>query len=276
MNEAGAAGYGKAAVVYVSVNDVEKYTTSLDPNEHHTDQNTDIIYVDTKDTVQHGFRANFYMHRGTDKQPYWIWSNRVDIPAYHKIHDFKISNYQYRTSSNLTFIDDRVKQISWKIYYPKEEDLVENDMFEIQRAYMHDFSDAESIGLIQMAYDSLTTDSLTDIQTYTFVDSTEAAWWNPIENNYTIYYRVRRVSSSQWGWIGHDYAINGYSVPDKNYYPMPFSDKYSGGFYTLAEDFEKSRKLDITIRLFAKESIDGDGSAKNLRMTGSIGMIIRL
>ena len=262
VNEAGAAGYGKAAVVYVSVNDVEKYTTSLDPNEHHTDQNTDIIYVDTKDTVQHGFRANFYMHRGTDKQPYWIWSNRVDIPAYHKIHDFKISNYQYRTSSNLTFIDDRVKQISWKIYYPKEEDLVENDMFEIQRAYMYDFSDAESIGLIQMAYDSLTTDSLTNIQTYTFVDSTEAAWWNPIENNYTIYYRVRRVSSSQWGWIGHDYAIKGYSVPDKNYYPMPFSDKYSGGFYTLAEDFEKSRKLDITIRLFAKESIDGDGSAK--------------
>lgn len=248
VNENGFAGYGKAGMVYSSIQDVEKYKyyTSIDPTVIPTTAKADIIYVDTRDTVQNGFRAYFYTHRSTDNQLHWVWTNRVNIPAYHQIHDFAVNGYTYQYEpTGKWYVDYRYKSLTWQIHYPEEQELVENDMFELQRAYHSDFSDAETIGLIPMEYDSVTTDTTTNIQTYTYVDSVPAAWWNPVERSYTIYYRVRRASSSQWGWIGHKYACQASYTPEHEYYPCTFMSVNTR--WKLADDFEKSHVVKFTV-----------------------------
>ena len=253
-NDKGAAGYGKLAYVYSLTTDVKQYFTTQDATSRILMERSDMLFVEPADSVQHGFRACFYALRDVDKATWrWVWSNKIDIPAYHKIHNFKVNQWVYhREDIDKWYEDYRYKKLTWQIYYPQEEDVMEGDYIEIQRAYNADFSDAQTINLVQMYYDSTAT--VNDIQTYTYVDSTEAAWWNPVEKNYNIYYRVRRTSSSIWEWEVNPYAAQGY---------LDVVHTYSvGGFfkvginpdpvtYELDPDFSNNRAVHFEIDLFA-------------------------
>ena len=243
-NEHGIAGYGKLAMVYMSTSEISKYYTSQDTREKALTEASGMIYVGPSDTVRHGFRVRFWELRSTDKTTWrWVWSNKVDIPAYHKIYNFQINGYEYhREDIDKNYIDYRYKKLTWEISYPQEEDVMEGDAFEIQRAYKADFSDAQTIDVIPFAYDSATT--VNDIQTYTYVDSTEAAWWNPEEQSYRIYYRIRRASSAVWEWTENPYAVSSYwsGLSTYYYYPTCFTSE-SRGMYTLDENFAENHEV---------------------------------
>ena len=247
-NTNGAAGYGKLATVFTSMSEVKTFYTSQDLTEHALAGSSGMIYIEPTDTVIRGFRVRFYEKRSSDNTTWrWVWTNKVDVPAYHRIHDFAIGPYQYLDESNDKWYEDfRYKQLKWLIHYPMEEDVMEGDVFEIQRAYRSDFSDAVSLDVVPMEYDSLAT--VNDIQTYSYVDSTEAAWWNPVENSYNIYYRVRRASSAIWGWTPGAYnAVDTFSItsPYEEYTPGSFSNDASYN-YTLDDDFANNRAVHFT------------------------------
>ncbi len=243
-NSSGPAGYGKLATVYTTVSDVTKYYTTQDPSPKLQAEKSGVIYIEPHDTVQRGFRARFWEVRSSDQTTWrWVWSNRVDVPAYHKIHDFAVRGYKYyRENPGKWYINNRYKELSWKVHYPEEEDAMQGDIFEIQRAYHEDYSDAQTIGVLPMLYDSTTT--VNNVQTYTFVDSTEAAWWNPEEQSYNIYYRVRRGSSAVWDWYPGGYNATGKLNLTNGELYMPQCFKMDAVYsYWLDPDFENNRAV---------------------------------
>ena len=239
-NDKGVAGYGKLAMIYSSITEVEKYYTSNDLNIIPLTETSDMIFVQPMDTVITGYRACFYKLRSTDRTTWdWIWSNKVDIPAYHMIYDFSIGYYRYhREDIDKWYEDYRYKKLTWRIHYPEEEDVMPSDYFEIQRAYKPDFSDAVTIDMIDIDYDSAKT--VNNVQTYTYIDSTEGAWWNPVNNSGGMYYRIRRASSAVWGWEGNAYAKSSYVSHD--YKSARF---VSHGQYWPDEDFANNREVHI-------------------------------
>ena len=252
-NENGPAGYGKLAMVYTSMTDVSRYYTSHDATQYMIAERADMFFVQPEDTVKHGLRACFYSLRSVDNTTWrWVWSNRVDVPAYHKLHNLQSQGYTYyHEGLDRWYADYRYKCLTWEVHYPQEEDVLYGDGIEIERAYHSDFSDAESIGFIPLEYDSATT--VNDIQTYTYVDSTEAAWWNPVERSYNIYYRIRRASSSVWGWEGNPYtATTTATVPKyKDYIIQNFgSTAYYSYSYRKAPDFNTTREVILTWPLY--------------------------
>ena len=249
-NENGVAGYGKLATVYTSISEVNAYYTSQDLTERALAASSGMVYIEPTDTVIRGFRVRFHEKRTSDNTTWrWVWTNKVDVPAYHRIHAFAVRPYQYRHEENgKWYVDYRYKQLSWQIQHPNEADVMEGDVFEIQRAYRADFSDAETIEAIPMDYDSTKTDAATQMQTYTYVDSTEGAWWNPVENSYTIYYRIRRASSAIWGWNPGPYnAVDSMTISSgyEQYTPGCFRDNAPFN-YTVDADFETNRAVHFT------------------------------
>ena len=171
-NDKGAAGYGKLAYVYSLMTDVSKYYTSEDDTPYILTEQSDMLFVQPADTVIRGFRNCFWALRSADKTTWrWVWSNKVDVPAYHKIYDFQVGQYiYYREDIGKWYEDYRFKNLTWQVKYPTETDAIEGDYFEIQRAYKADYSDAKTIELVEMSYDSAAT--VNDIQTYSYTSST--------------------------------------------------------------------------------------------------------
>ncbi len=244
LNENGTTGFGKIAVPYVTVQKPYRYWINGTGDAIPCDKSGDMFYVNSDDVVK-SFFVTMEVQRSMDSlQTQILNSNTINVPAYHKLHDLAINGLKRKDeASGKWFIDYRKKQLTWKIYHPAEEDIMANDMFEIQRAYKADFSDALSLDIVPMRYDSLKTDSL-DQQTYTYLDTVEAAWWNPVEKSSKIYYRVRRVSATQWGWTGHDYADSSSFKSPQGYSPQPFSKTLK---YRLAEDFETSHQVNFSL-----------------------------
>ena len=247
MNENGTTGFGKIAVPYVSVQKPYNYWVNGTGDAISCEKNADLFYVNSDDVVR-GFFVTMETQRSQDSLQTQIQnSNTVNILAYHKVHDFAIQGImEHDEATGKWFKDERMKQISWKIYNPGEQDIMPSDMFEVQRAYSADYSDATTIAVIPMMYDSETTDTLTNQQTYTYLDTVEAAWYNPVEKSYKIYYRVRRVSSSQWGWDAHEYAAAASFESSYKYSPWPFANTLT---YRLADDFETSHQVDFSFYL---------------------------
>ena len=239
---------GKMAVSYTTMQKTHRYYTSLDETEYACTDQSGMLYVDMRDTVITGFRACFQTTRSSDETTkQWLWSNRVNIQAYHAIHEMTNEVYHYSRGGKY-YKDERYKQISWKIYYPEATDAVEGDMFELQRAYRSDFSDAETLTVFPMAYDSTAVVEEDGIakQKYTYVDSVQAAWWNPVEMNYRIYYRVRRVSAAGWGWNGHAYAASMQtSDPSYEYKQAGLNEMKAN----LDADFETNHRVNIALKL---------------------------
>lgn len=244
-NENSANSAGKVAVPYVAFQQPIKYYTSWNPAQIPCQEQSGMLWLQAEDTLQPGFRIFMQVHssESTDSSDIILWysSNKVNVPAYHRIHDFTASTYSYqREGDNITYYDNRYKQLSWKIRYPNAGDIVPNDMFELQRAYSSDFSDAQTIAMMPIEWG----DTATDEKTFTYVDSARAAWYNPVEHSNTIYYRVRRTSSAIWGWTGHDYARSASVSPDL--YMAWFNNTM---YYHLDDNFADNHKVHLTIRM---------------------------
>ena len=251
LNENGTTGFGKIAIPYITVQKPYRYwihdTVNDMANAIDCDKNADMFYMNSDDVVR-SFFVTMEVQRSMDTtQTQKLRSNTINVPAYHKIHDFTVDGVKMQDEATGKWFQDlRKKQITWKIYHPSEQDIMANDMFEIQRAYNADYSDAVTIEIIPMKDDLQKTDTLTDQQTYTYLDTVEAAWWNPVEKSHNIYYRVRRVSSTPWGWDGHDFAATASFVTTNGYSPQPFSNSLT---YQKADDFETSHQVNFYLYL---------------------------
>lgn len=298
LNDAGKAGYGYAAVPFITFQETDHYKTSLEPNK--TWPNTERsgnIFVMTTDTIQKHFAATFHLQRN-DATKTWtdMTTSKVDILPYHRIHNFQAVQEMDSTG---TFTGLNILQ--WTIKNPTIKDLLDGDFFEVQRAFEKDFSDAKQIGIVQMTrgampeklYDG---DSITRIeapatQTYTFTDDSRDTWTGNADagefnvshfsysgkdiyvynhgyplfkvdakisaNNLTIpcvpvYYRIRRASSSVWGWE-HEFAQNVELL--KRNFLAPLDEEQAP--YTPDADFENNRKVHFNFHLVNQEvSID--------------------
>ena len=232
FNEKGVAGYGYAAVPYMVFQDPVSYYISFNPAEvvSRDVERSGTIYIPTTDTVQKNLTATFTVVRNADtKSTMEVTTPTVDILPYHRIYNFSVRE---ETDSTGTFTGNNI--LSWNIKNPKLQDLLENDYFEIHRSLESDFSDAERINVVQMLRDSIGMYSLIDnnrstwtgnaaIQEYeskrNFVYTLPDTYMIYDENGEPIYelslslstdkikipcvpvyYRIRRASSSIWGW----------------------------------------------------------------------------
>ena len=271
VNEMGVAGRGLAAVPYYSQAKPLAYSNPLINDTILISDNSGTMYVPTSDTGYYAFDANFKVYRNEETEDIeWIRSNAVQIPAYHRIYDFKAEAQQdgfgSYTGANV---------VSWRVKRPEAKDLIQGDYFELQRAFKSDFSDAQTIQLLPMR----TTDSV-----YQFVDDNRTAWngtelrtdtidtrLSVTESNYNIfddqgnqvasvdmmlssrklvkpsapvYYRIRRTSSSVWDW-DHDFAKS-YELY-KATYLAPL--KKTQPNYRIDPDFDSNRKLHFNIAI---------------------------
>ena len=232
VNESGMTGYGAAVVPFTAFQAVFNYKTSLDPNAQWPIKNKEragMIQVATTDTVQTGFYATFEQERSATTQEHvWIQSNSVDIPPYHRIYDFEANAEVDETG---TFTGNHL--LTWNIKNPHLTDLMDGDMFEIQRALKADFSDARQVTVASMNRNK---------GSYTYVDNSRDTWTGnnnaqadtiSYHSSYTpssayiiydqngnakysvevelindkvqvssvpVYYRIRRASAAVWGW----------------------------------------------------------------------------
>ncbi len=195
---------GAMLIPYVSLAQPVSYTTS-DGKKVVTEDQVGAIEVNSADTM----RSNFFITMTTKDVngfTHTYQSNPVDIPAYHRIHNFKVETIVDSTSPHA---GKKIKRISWEMKHPLHRDALSADMFEIQRAYLRDFSDAVTIGNIGMGRYDTGADSIPYI--YTFDDNEIIN--NPYPDETKVYYRIRRMSASNWGWEKHpfaaSFAING-------------------------------------------------------------------
>ncbi len=266
----GATGYGCAAVQYVVFQDPISYYTSLNPQNVETTDRSGTIVVQTKDTVQRFMSATFVTYKNKEAgTTQTLKTNEVHIPAYHRVYDLKGTeelDAQQRVTGRVN--------LQWEIHNSTAEDIIQGDVFEMQRAFNRDFSDAQTIGV--MAYSE-------DSTVYRYPDNPQQAMreaevqmdtvdkkfskvgrfytydpdGNPVNSfecsltsnsmfkpGQTIYYRVRRASASIWGW-NHDFAKTDSVI--KHNYLAPLA--YDQPDYSPDEDFDTNRKVHFHFNL---------------------------
>lgn len=272
VGEEGVAGYGYAAVPYMTFQTPLSYTTSRSNSAVEVSGRSGTIYVPTTDTVQSEFSARFILYRnealGTTTE---INTPPVDVPAYHRLYDLRVTE-QKDSSGSLT----GANIIRWAVRSPMAKDLVQDDYFEVQRAYKSDFSDAQSLSVVNMRRDTMSE--------YTFIDNSRSAAsgyavrtdtinrhvsisekdyiltdaeGNPLysmdltltSNQFVmpaapVYYRVRRASSAVWGWE-HEFAQH--DTLYKHNYLAPLATTQPD--YTLDKDFANNRTVHFNIRI---------------------------
>lgn len=244
----GTNNYGYLAVPYVSFQEVYQYYTSWNASPVLCTEQGGMLSVKSADSVQHGFyvvmQTKTSNSSGDVEIRQWLRSNKVDIPAYHKIHDFTVASYTWQdTTTGYYYSDPRYKTLSWKVYFPYEEDVMSNDLFELQRAYDSSFADAQTIATIPMTWEE--SDSIA-YTTYIFVDSASIVGSNATVNSDSVYYRVRRASASVWGWKNHDYTAEGSDAIEKRLISLrPTRCKYSKD-----PDFDNNHKVNLTIDIW--------------------------
>ncbi len=192
---------GSILVPYISLAQPVSYVTS-DGRKVETDAQFDAIEVRSLDTM----RSNFFITMTTRDANGFLHayrSNPVDIPAYHKIHRFKV---EAAIDSTAPRSGKKMNRLRWEIEHPLHRDAVASDFFEIQRAYLYDFSDAVTIG--NMALNRYDTGADSIPQVYTFDDEGDEVINNPYPGYSKIYYRFRRMSAANWGWEEHPYAAS--------------------------------------------------------------------
>ena len=279
----GIAGYGYAAVPYVTYSEPISYTTSLKKEEIKTSERAGHIFVKTNDTVQENFYATFktWRNKSLNDTASPIQTTKVNIRPYHRPYDLIVKEEKDSTD---TYTGNNL--LSWTVKNPDLVDLVENDYFEIQRALKSDFSDAKSLDVTPMQRGK-------DKGTYTFVDDSREIWTgnaaasqdNKQESyisataNYIlhdangnslydmditatakrtqmpavpVYYRIRRASSAVWGWYGQDYALT--TVCEKHNYLAPLATKQPN--YQKDADYATNKKVHFTIDIENREITD--------------------
>jgi hypothetical protein len=274
LDEDGTTGFGNAAIQYVTYQSPIEYWTSLDTtNKVPISENSGAIIVPTTDSVQRFFSATFYNNMSNDPeklQPCTLKTNAIHIPAYHRIYDFRAEEILDDQQS----ITGQVK-LHWAIRYPGAQDLVDGDMFQVERALKEDFSDAETVSVESFFSDSASysfeDDPTAALMEATSANKTEIATHVSEKGVFTVYdekedikidyeavltsnsiyapgmpvyYRVRRASSAVWGWA------EGFSMTDtltKNSFLAPLASTQAD--YTLDPDYENNRKVHFQIQI---------------------------
>ena len=272
VDDEGVTGYGNAAVQYVTYQQGVSYHTSLNPTEVPISDNSGAIIVPTMDTVQRMFNATFQVNMSNDAskpQIFTLKTNSLNIPAYHRIYDFQAEEVLDEQQS----VTGKV-MLSWGIRFPGAEDLMNGDVFQVERALMEDFSDAQQIAVPSFS---------ADVASYTFEDDPTTVLLEDTASNTaqarraseegqffaydetgimkvqyyarltsnkvfdpgrTIYYRVRRGSSAVWGW--HEGFARSAELK-KNNYLAPLAEQQEA--YTMDPDYENNRKVHFNIKL---------------------------
>ncbi len=273
VNELGPTGYGSAAVPYTVFYDPKEYTTSQSNEVVLAEERSGNIIATTSDTVQEFF-ATFKVIR--TKKPQEVISTQVttkqDIKPYHRIYDLTVTEELDATG---TYTGNNV--LEWRIKNPKLRDLVDGDYFEVQRATQPDFSDAKQIAVLPM-----TRSDSTGI--YQYVDKSRDTWsgnalkldttisrYSVADDDYIlkddngnflarldisiysdeyrkpsipVYYRVRRASSSIWGWVEN---FSQKDTLEKHNFLAPLDSVQAD--YTLDPEYETNRKVHFNIHL---------------------------
>ena len=264
----GAIPKGKAGIAYVAYQDVAGYSTSINPGDTtRTEQQSGTIVVDMHDTVR---TIGATVHVVPNKETGVIQSlrtNRVDVPAYHKIHNFNATEEkddQESVTGDVT--------LRWNTVSPDAEDVMPSDIFEIQRATKSDFSDAKSIGIEALSSTNSEynfTDESDDVRNVLKDDSTNVGTVatnrvvpiyydgepagtitasmssNVYSPGSTLYYRIRRGSAALWEWEESDWMKTTMLV--KHDYLAPLKDEQPA--YTLDPEFEDNRLVHFNFNL---------------------------
>ena len=265
---------GKAGIQYMTFQDPISYHTSLNPSKEIAQvERSEKILVDMQDSVQDHFYADFNVWINKDggvKQR--LKTNSVMIPAYHKIYGFEAEEVKDAQNSVTGDV-----ALQWHTLYPNDQDILEADMYEVQRATQEDFSDAQSIAVVpysagenNYAYTDAAEDVLRlfrDDSLFTVSHDNRISVSEKeieLENNNgfrarinatlqsdvkipgaPLYYRVRRASSATWGWNESDYMATTSIV--KSNYLSPLASTQAP--YTLDPDFENNRKVHFYFKI---------------------------
>lgn len=113
----GTNNYGYLAVPYISFQEVYQYYTSWNASPIPCTEQGGMLSVKSADSVQHGFyvvvQTKTSNSSGDVVIKQWLRSNKVDIPAYHKIHDFSFAPYTWQdTTTGYYYSDPRYKTLS--------------------------------------------------------------------------------------------------------------------------------------------------------------------
>ena len=278
MGNEGVTGHGYAGIPYSVFYTPISYTTSLSSDSIRTSSRTGNIFVRTTDTIQPDFMATFNVYRN---EKLGITANlastKVKIPPYHRIHDFRVDQ---ELDSTGTYTGNNI--LSWRIKNPLLEDIVSTDYFEIQRALKPDFSDAQQLGLEILRTDSSgiysfadysreiwtghlkdsllkSSDVYANVRDSVFIvkdaDGKEVAaidvtatCTSGLLPSTPVYYRMRRSSSSAWGWesnFAHKFTLL------KSNYLAPLADTLAP--YTKDPDYENNHKVNFKIKIDNKQ-----------------------
>lgn len=194
---------GKIMVSYVFYDQPIEYTIFYNDSQHGSKQSiTESVGsfdIPATDSVKKNLYISALVKRLNEVEVS-VQSNSVDIPAYHVIRDFTVTAMMdtLKGENNAKIpMNSGYKLLKWSIRNPSAEDAASMDYYEIQRAYKSDFSDAEQIGTVLF--------SSHKNGKYEYVDRTSI---NNPNGKDSIYYRIRRMSSSSYGWTGHPYAAS--------------------------------------------------------------------
>jgi len=275
VNETGATGYGQAAVQYTTFQKPVWYVTTAEPTDTiKTSEQSGTIFINTSDTLQSQFTATFKVYREESvNTTSTITAPAVDIPPYHRIHNFMtfedVDTYGSYTGNNI---------ISWELKNPELADIIDGDCFEIQRATLADFSDAQTIQVLPLVRnnsgdytyvdnsfqvkahtasnttgDTIKRHVTAEEQSYDLLDDNGekmcCLYLKMIAKEYVLpsapmYYRVRRASAAMWGW-DHEFAKSDTLM--KHNYLAPLSPVQSN--YRLDENFDKNRTVHFDIKI---------------------------
>ncbi len=239
VGDNGKAGFGYSLIPYVTYQDPVSYHTSLAPSDEiKTAERSGNLFVMTSDSVQKGYSVTFTVKRDGD-QTQEVRSNTVDIPAFHRLYNFKATNY--RRSDGTPY--NKYTTLSWNIHNPAARDILSTDMFQLERSYYPDFKETESLAMMPIDFDSLHT-------TYTYVDSTDAALYNKVDRTRPVYYRVIRTSTINWGYSGHDWV----GIDSILKEPRLLTLQADSLYYRKADDFDRTKKIILHLRTHAEDS----------------------
>ena len=278
LNEYGVTGYGNAGIPYTLFYEPLSYRTSQAPKQEIVLKETERsgnIFVMTSDTVIEQVTAYFKVKYNAAGDTTTLKSTAVDVLPYHRIYDFKATEELDETG---TYTGNN--KLEWKVKNPMLKDLIEGDYFELQRATKSDYSDAQTLNVIQMVRKQDGSYSYVDqsreiwtgngaIQTDTVKDEEKVsvtakgyllrtADGQPLCNvdidyftnmvlkpSVPVYYRIRRASSAVWGWEGHDFTRK--TTMQKHNFLAPLSETQE--HYTLDPDYETNHKVYFRIKI---------------------------
>lgn len=183
--------FSYAPAIYIPISDEERHSIEIDTKLLYNGGRKELIVTSGWYDIELGRGiwdySNTYEHKT---------ANSVDVPAYHRIYDFRAGMRRLEESG----LRDGAIELTWKIAHPKERDAFESDMFEIQRDTLPDFSTAETIGAVNYNANPSEEEMENDTLIYRFVDASPEVRKGNNESDWHFYYRIRRVSTSMWDW----------------------------------------------------------------------------